>query len=156
MAEKVVEVKGLKDFRRELKVVSSDLPKELRKAQKGIADDVASRAQGRASGLGGEAAKGASLIRGYATQTQASVGFPAGTVAGAAFWGTLRRTGWYAAARYAGSTRQHPKWVGNSWEPGVAGQGPYAINDALADFLPELDDRYLDMIEHLAAKAFPD
>jgi hypothetical protein len=156
MAEKVIEVKGLKDFRRELKGVSSDLPKALRKAQKEIADDVADRARGVASGMGGVQAKAAGSIKGYATQTQASVGFPSGGIAGAAFWGTLRHTGWYAAARYVASSPQHPKWVGDNWEPGVAGQGPYAINDALADFLPELDDRYLDMIEDLTSKAFPD
>jgi hypothetical protein len=156
MAPKVVEVKGLKEFRRELKGVSSDLPKALRKAQKEIADDVADRARGVAGGMGGVQAKAADAIKGYATQTQASVGFPAGTIAAVAFWGARRHTGWYAAARYAGSTPQHPKWVGTGWEPGVAGQGPYAINDALADFLPELDDRYLTMMEDLAAKAFPD
>jgi hypothetical protein len=156
MAEKVVEVKGLKDFRRELKAASSDMPKALRKAQKEIADDVADQARSVASGMGGVQAKAAGSIKGYASQTQASVGFPSGGIAGAAFWGTLRHTGWYAAARYAGSPPNTPKWVGNSWEPGVAGQGPYAINDALADFLPELDDRYLDMIEDLTSKAFPD
>jgi hypothetical protein len=153
---KALEIKGLKEFRRELKAASADLPKALRKAQKDMADDVATRAQGIASGMGGEAAKAAGSIKGYATQTQASVGFPSGGVAGAAFWGTLRHTGWYAAARYSHSTRQHPKWIGNSWEPGVAGQGPYAINDALAQYLPELDERYLDMIDDLARRAFPD
>lgn len=156
MTEKVIEVKGLREFRRELKAASADLPKEMRKAQKGIADEVADRAQGVAGGMGGIQAKAAGSIRGYATQTQASVGFPSGGIAGAAFWGTLRHTGWYAAARYAGGPPNNPRWVGNSWEPGVAGQGPYAINDALADFLPELDERYLDMIDDLTARAFPD
>jgi hypothetical protein len=156
MAAKALDIKGLKDFRRELKSASAAFPKEMRKAQKGMADDVATRAQGIASGMGGEAAKAAGQIKGYATQTQASVGFPSGGVAGAAFWGTLRRTGWYAAARYAGSTRQHPRWIGNSWEPGVAGQGPRAINDALADYLPNMEARYLDMIDDLTRRAFPD
>jgi hypothetical protein len=156
MAEKVVEVKGLKDFRRELKAASSGMPKALRKAQKEIADDVAAGSQLAAFAMGGLQAKAAGSIKGYASQTQASVGFPSGGIAGAAFWGTLRHTGWYAAARYAGGRPNNPKWVGNSWEPGVAGQGPYAINDALADFLPDLDDRYLDMLEDLASKAFPD
>jgi hypothetical protein len=156
MAAKVVEVKGLKDFRRELKAASSDMPKALRKAQKEIADDIADRANSAASSMGGVQAKAAGSIRGYATQTQASIGFPSGGIAGAAFWGTLRRTGWYAAARYAGSPPNNPKWVGNSWEPGVAGQGPYAINDALADALPDIDEKYLDIIDELAKRAFPD
>lgn len=152
----VVEVKGLKDFRRELKAVSADLPKELRRLQKDIADDVASRAQGIAGGMGGVQAKAAGSIRGYATASQASVGFPAGGIAGAAFWGMKRRTGWYAAPRYSGSPRQHPLWVGAGWEPGVRGQGPYALNDALADEADTLLERYADMIEGLASRAFPD
>jgi hypothetical protein len=151
-----VEIKGLRDFRRELKAVSTDLPRELRRLQKDIADDVANDAQGIAASMGGVQAKAAGDIRGYARADQASVGFPSGGIAGAAFWGTLRHTGWYAAARYANSPPQHPEWVGNSWEPGERGQGPYAINDALADMLPDLDDRYLDMIEDLAHAAFPD
>lgn len=155
MAAPGFEVRGLKDFRRELKAASADLPKALRSAQKEIADEVADRAQSQASGMGGIQAKAAGSIRGYATPVQASIGFPSGGVAGAAFWGTLRRTGWYAAARYAGGPPNTPRWVGASWEPGVAGQGPYAINDALAAFLPELDERYLTMIEDLASKAFP-
>jgi hypothetical protein len=156
MAQPSVEVKGLKEFRQALRGVSADLPKALRAAQKEVADDVADRARSQAGGMGGIQAKAAGNIRAYATQVQASIGFPSGGIAGAAFWGTLRRTGWYAAARYADDRPNNPRWVGSSWEPGVAGTGPYAINDALASYLPQLDERYLDMITDLAAKAFPD
>jgi hypothetical protein len=153
---KAIEVKGLKEFRKELKGVSSEMPKALRLWHKDIADSVAARARGTASGMGGVQAKAAGSIKGYATQTQASIGFPSGGIAGAAYWGMKRHTGWYAAARYSGSRRQHPVWIGASWEPAVAGQGPYAINDTLAEMLPEIDDKYLDGIEALARSAFPD
>jgi hypothetical protein len=151
-----VDVQGLKEFRKELKAVDAGWPKVMQKLQKQLASDVADRARGVASGMGGVQAKAAGSIKGYATATSTSVGAPSGGIAGAAFWGTLRHTGWYAAARYSASPRQHPVWVGNSWEPGVSGQGPYAINDTIADMLSEIDEWYLDMVTDLTAAAFPD
>lgn len=159
MPEKAVEVKGLTEFRRELRRMSAEFPKEMRRTQKDIADDVAERARGLASGYGRLQAHAAPAIRSYATQVQASVGFTTGgsyPMASVAFWGAMRHTGWYAKARYAHSTRQHPPWVGNSWDVGVRGQGPRAINPAIADMLPEIDERYLKMIDELAKRAFPD
>lgn len=155
MGQPGVEVKGLKEFRAALKRVSADLPKEMRRLQKDIADEVAAKAQGIASGMGGVQAKAAGTIRAYATQVQASVGTtsPIGNVA---FWGALKRTGWYAHIHSPGGARQHPVWVGASWEAGVHGQGPYAINDALADAADGIEARYAQMITELAAKAFPD
>lgn len=157
MAGKAIEIKGLSEFRKELKAIGPQWPKAMQKLQKELAADAAERAQGVASGMGGIYAKAAGNIRGYATATQASVGFPGGGIAGAAYWGMLRHTGWYAAARYrASSGRQHPAWIGASWEPAVAGQGPHAINDALAQMLPEIEDRYLAMIDEISRRAFPD
>lgn len=154
-----VEVKGLTEFRRELRRMSAEFPQAMRLAQKEVADDVAARAQSIASGMGGVQARAAGAIRAYATQAQASVGFPTGgrfPMASVAFWGALRHTGWYAQHRYAGSRRQHPPWVGNSWDVGVAGQGPRAINPAIAQMLPQIDEHYLQMIDELAKRAFPD
>jgi hypothetical protein len=156
MAQRGIDVKGLREFRTELKRVDAEFPKALRKVHKEIADDVADRAQNVASGMGGVRAKAAGAIRGYATQVQASVGVSGGGIANVAFWGALKRSGWYAHIHSPGGRRQHPMWVGNSWEPGVAGQGPYAINDAIADKLPDIDESYLDAIEDLARSAFPD
>lgn len=154
MAPRGVDVKGLKEFRSELKRVDAGFPKQLRTVHKDIADDVADRARGIASGMGGVQAKAAGALKGYATQTQASVGVSGGGIANVAYWGAKKHTGWYAHIH--SSRPQHPAWVGNSWEPGVAGQGPYAINDALAEKLPDIDDAYLDAIEDLARSAFPD
>lgn len=156
MAQPAVEIRGLKDFRRDLKAVGTEFPKALRVAHKKIADDVAEAARGKAAAMGGVRAKAASKIKGYATPVQASVGFPAGGIAGAAFWGTKRHTGWYAARRYAGSPPQHPPWVGNSWEPGVAGQGPYAINAAIADSLEKITGAFGEAITDISKQAFPD
>lgn len=156
MAAPAVELIGFKEFVRDLRSMSADLPKEMRRAEKRIATDVAESAQGIASGMGGVQARAAGAIRGYATQTQASVGIGAGAgypMAAVAFWGALRKTGWNAGAR-AGARRQHPAWVGTSWEPGVAGQGPYAINDALAGY--DVLGAFAEMVTDMAAKAFPD
>ena len=154
-----VEVIGLKEFRRGLKAVGAEWPKELRRVHKTIADRGAALAQGFASGMGGVQAKAAGAIRGRANQRSARIGVAGGRgspMANVAFWGAKRHSGWYAAARYSDSPPQHPPWVGNSWEPAVFGQGPYAINPALARYLPELLDEYGQMIDRLAADAFPD
>lgn len=150
-----VEIKGLAEFRRALKAIGPEWPKAMRLAHKQISTDVARTAQGISAGMGGVHAKAAGLIKGYASGTQASVGVPSG-IGGAAEWGTLRHTGWYAAARYrASSGRQHPPWVGSSWEPGVAGQGPYAINSALAGDLDQVVEAFMHAIDDLTANAFP-
>lgn len=156
MAQPAVSIPGLRDFRRDLKAVSADFPKALRVAHKQIAADVATAARGKAASMGGVRAKAASKIKGYATPVQASVGFPAGGIAGAAFWGMKRHTGWYAKAQYRGSPPQHPPWVGSSWEPGVAGQGPYAINAAIAGRLDEIIGAFGDAIADITKQAFPD
>jgi hypothetical protein len=151
-----IEVKGLKEFRKELKAIGTEWPKAMQKGAKAISDHVAAAAQSRASGMGGVQAKAASMIKAYATPVEASVGFPSGGVAGPAFWGAKRHTGWYAAARYRGSPRQHPVWVGTSWEPGVAGQGPYAINDAVATETPWILEQFERVVDDVTARAFPD
>jgi hypothetical protein len=154
---RAVEVKGLKDFRRELKELENGMEKELRVFHKSLGDELADKARSIASGMGGVRAKTAGAIKGYATQLQASVGFAPGgryPAASVAFWGAKRHTGWYAHIN--SSVPQHPKWVGNSWEPGVHGQGPYAINDAVADAAHDLADRYGRFVDDLTARAFPD
>ena len=154
------EIQGLKEFRRELKALGPEWPKELTKVHKAIAAKATALAQAKAMGLGGEQRKAAAAIKPAATMrtmgiavrptTRAPMAFPA-------FWGTKKRSGWYARARYRSSTaRQHPAWVGNTWEVAQRGQGPYAINDALAASLPSLLDDYSTMLRDLTHRAFPE
>lgn len=86
--------------------------------------------------------------------------------AGPAFWGQKRRFGWYGgwykkqldpqrAAGFAGGRPQGPAWVGASWQPGVAGEGPYAINDALAAHVEEIGVLYSVGYEAALRAAFP-
>lgn len=64
---------------------------------------------------------------------------PGATVA---YFGTKRRIGWYAAARYRNSPPQFPPWVGNRWRAASRNEGPYAINAMLADRLGDLQRLY--------------
>lgn len=69
----------------------------------------------------------------------------------ATFWGAKRRTGWYAADRYKGRGQpQFPRWVGNNWRAGVRGQGPYVVNDAIADAFPEILGVYGEQMDEVA------
>jgi len=76
-------------------------------------------------------------------------------MANVAFWGAKKHTGWYNRARYVDGVPQHPKWIGNSWDAATNPGGPYAINAALAAYLPELLDEYEEAIQDLARRAFP-
>lgn len=150
-------IRGVKEFRRALKSIGPEWSKELRVVHKRIADMVVPHAQSRARGMGGVQAKAASRIVGRANQREARIGVSAtGGVpfANVAFWGAKKRTGWYARGRYSGSpARQHPEWVGNSWDVGVPGGGPYAINDTIAEDRPDVYDEYLRMLADLAERA---
>ena len=109
--------------------------------------------------MGGIQARSARAIRGKANMRQASIGITPGKgapMANAAFWGAKRHTGWYGNARHrAATTPQFPEWIGNSWDAAVHGQGPYAINDALADHIDELEAIFNAGIANLTRRAFP-
>lgn len=153
-----VKVVGLREFRSDLKAIGPEWGKALADVHRQIGRRGAAVSQARARGMGGIFAEAASAIVGKGNQRDARVGVSqtkTNPMANVAFWGAKRRTGWYARQRRDGN-RQHPPWVGNTWEPAVAGQGPYAINDALAAQLPDILDQYGRMIDRLAAKAYPD
>lgn len=162
MTKAAIEVRNLKQFRKDLKQLESgsEWAKALTAVNRTTAQKIAIIARAKALGLGGVRQHAASAIRGYATAEQGSVGFNPGGAhpeASVAFWGSKGRSGWYARPQYTGSKKpQHPPWVGNSWEPGVAGQGPYAINAALAQYLPQLEEDYAKALDDLAKAAFPD
>jgi len=131
-----------------------------------IAEHGAEVSRFTAHGLGGVQARAANAIVGQSSVTQARIAVSPSAntpMANVAFWGAIKRTGWYAQRKYSrvarflgkGGGQQHPKWIGNSWDVAVHGQGPYAINDALADYMPKLLDEYEDMIGRLAEPAFP-
>lgn len=174
-AEPVVEIVGLREFSRELRKVGPEWPKHLTRVHRTITTPLAARARANAQGLGGVHAKAAKTIRGKASPTAAAVGptvLGKHPYANVAFWGRRNRSGWYAnigkgpgligkAARalrgQAASTRrpQGPAWVGNSWQAGERGQGPYAINDAVADLAPNYEQQLANAYADLTRRAFP-
>lgn len=136
MADKI-RVDGLKDLRRELKALDGDWNRQLQKVNKAIAEDVAEGTRADFRRLGGSGPKSASTVKALAQQTRAQVKFGgkgnsvAERVAGGNAFGSVR-------------FKQFPK-------PGV-----YALYPALARLRPDIEDRYLDMLEELLARAFPD
>lgn len=171
---RLIEIEGLKEFRKNLAAMGKEYPKELRAINKKVADEARDLARAKATGMGSVFAKASGKIKSYATQTQASVGFIEQDLANVAFWGTKRRSGWYNWKRYLSnqqtwpdrtawvggnhSDKQHPPWIGNTWDVAVLGEGPYAINDALAENEERLKQMYLDDLDEFAKRtgAFPD
>ena len=149
-----VEIVGLKEFQAALRVLDVRWDSAFSLAHQKIATKGAAYARTAARGGSKLEQKGASAIGPQWTKTQARVAvLPSkflDPMANVAYWGAKRHTGWYAAGRYRDSTPQHPKWVGNTWEPLVPGQGPYVINTALAYRKEQLLDEYFEAIEAIA------
>jgi hypothetical protein len=151
-----VEVEGFREFKRELRAVDNEAPKSMRKAHRRIASYVQGKARSNAGAAGGVYAKARNQIRGNSSATEASIGVREKTVGSVAFWGAKKRTGWYKAARYEESTRQHPEWVGNTWDVGDRLQGPYVINYTIHEELDEIVDRFGAEMDELFSQAFND
>lgn len=156
MASGQIEIRGLADFRRALKAMDPDWPKALTKVHRAVATEAAGIARGIATGMGGVRAKAAGTIKGSGNQRSARIGpSGGGGIGNVAFWGAKKHTGWYGHSSYNDSqSAQHPPWVGSSWEVGNAGEGPYAINPAVATYEPRMEQRYFDMVLELAHDAF--
>lgn len=142
-----VEVKGLREFRAELKKLESDTnwAKEMVKVEKAIAGEVVKRSQSAASSFGPQQRHFASAIKPSATArdgariTVSGKTTPAGKArANPAFWGS----------------KAQGNWIGTSWDVGGPG-GPYAINDAIRDNADQIVAMYGAATADLAKKAFP-
>lgn len=148
-----VRIQGLDEFVAELRAADGGWPRELGRVHRRIGTMVATEARVFAIGTGPEQAHFANKIEGRGDPRSATVGVR--SIANAAFWGTLRRTGWYAAAKYEGGPRQHPAWIGQTWQVGRVGEGPLAINPAIAHELPRIERAYADAVGELYGRAFP-
>lgn len=148
-----IHVEGLRQFRRELRGLTGDSTwtKALGQVNRTMAGDAAVWAQLEAYEMGGVWAHFAADIKGMGTAAAARL--QVDRDANAAFWGARKRTGWNAGHD---GRPQHPEWVGNTWGVAMVGQGPYALNEALAVHLTEIVDGYGDALDDLARKAFPD
>lgn len=125
-----------------LKQAAKDLGREQRRANKEIGEKVAARARARADTP--QMRHFASAIQGRSTQKFARIAVVSrGRNRGAA-------GAFYGASRW----RQFPPWVGNTWRVGARGEGPYAVNPAIADALPGIEQEYLDAAERAFDRAF--
>ncbi len=147
-----VQIEGLNEFRRELRDLTGDSTwtRVLGQANRAVAGDTAGWARLEALGMGGVWAHFARSISGAATPTSARIQITGAS--NAAFWGAKRSTGWNAGND---GRPQHPDWVGASWDVGMAGQGPYAINQSIADHVDEIVELFADALDDLVRQAFP-
>ena len=153
-----VQVRGLDEFRRDLRKMDNGRrwTREFAAENRGIAREVAPKAQERARSLGGQPGHFAGAIRGYGSATGASIGIASAGKgqrnwgANAANWGVKDNiTGWNR------STTRNLKvpWVGNTWDV-APGQGPRAIVDTILAESPRIVARYGEAVERVAADAF--
>lgn len=138
------EVRGLADFQRDLRSVDRRWGGELRKALKSVSEPVAESARGRASSSGGTLGKAAPSIKAQAEQRAAKIS-----------WGSAREPWAIGAIMGAKQYPQFRPWVGSSWQIGARGQGPYAVNEAIADAEDEIVDGIGDALIELSHEAFP-
>lgn len=127
--------------------------RELAKVHRTLAKQAAEWSRSEANAMGGVQKHFSDAIRGYGSAAAARIGI-AKPEAYAAFWGAKQnRTGWN---RGGSVPNIKDDWVGNAWDVARAGQGPYAINDALAEHMDDIVRLYGDAIDDLASRAFPD
>lgn len=147
----------MRAFRADLKALGPEWPKMLVKVNKSVAEIAATAARTKAAAGTPMQRRSARAIQARGTRTLASVSIKTARapMANVAFWGEKRRTGWYAHLNSPDGRPQGPAWVGSSWAAGVAGEGPYAINDAVAEVVPRVVEEWGKGIDELARRAFP-
>lgn len=149
-APRRIEVEGLAEFRRDLRKLGTELPRELRKLNKSAAELVVDEARARAQSLGGVAAHVAPSLKAQAQGASAAVklGGNRYPMAGGAEFGAGRNTPRATARGRVAGWNQFPEWTGNSSD---AGRFLYpAIRARQADVI----ELYGDGIEQLAQRAF--
>lgn len=148
-----VHVRGLREFQAELRAVEPKLARAMSKANREIAEKVATNVQAKARAAGSVAKHAAPAIVGRGEQRAAKIAINKGTqfkMADGAFFGSVQ---------YG----QFKPWVGNAsfnaWPVGAndegPGRGPYAINPGIYESIPMVEDFYLNAFEDAVKGAFP-
>lgn len=156
-----VNVVGLREFRKALKAVGPEWPRELSRANRKVAKIGERVSQNEARSMGGIQRRAANAIKGSASARESRIQIKPSSgkrnptaMANVAFWGAKKRTGWYRTKPQG--KPQHPEWVGSNWEVADLNSGPYAINAALARHLDDIVAAHRAALDRLAAKAFTD
>lgn len=130
-----VEVTGLRELNKALKELGPEFPKEMRKTNKSVADEVRNDARGKALSLGGVAAKTAPTLKSSSGTNSAGVslgGTTAPWAAGAEFGGGRRST-----------TRQFKPWRGSGPDAG------YFVYPTIRENADDIVDAYNEAIGDL-------
>lgn len=144
---------GWTELRADLKALTDDgrWAKELNKVHNTVAREASADARSWAREMGGSQRHFAKAIRGRGGARGARIAVVDGNAFGA-FWGAKQRwTGWNKERE--GRRPNQPSWVGNSWDVAVSGQGPIAINDALAEGLPRYMQMFAEGIDDVTRRA---
>jgi len=155
-SEETVRVKGLDDFRRELRRLDSEAGPDglslLKEANHKVASMVISKAQARASGVGPMQAKAASTLKAGRAQARATItgGFRVPFFFGAEFGSYSNGPRTRGSRTYLGFNQFKPFKKAGS---GNAGYFLYPTMRAETRNIIEMYDKELDVI---AKKAFPD
>jgi hypothetical protein len=133
-----IRITGLAELRRELRALEGKWPSALQKVNKAIAEDVAEGTRSNLASMGGSAVKAASTVKALAQQTRAQVKVGGGSgvaseVAMGNLWGSRR-------------FKQFPP----------PKDGGYALYPTINAMRTDIEDRYLDLLDDLLRRAFPD
>lgn len=142
------EVKGLKDFRRELRKATQDLPsKAVGEANAEAAEVVMKPARSKALALGGVAAK--------AVQSNGMRASKAASAVKVIILGS-EAVPYTLGAEYGSIIyKQFREWRGNQWAPDQGNVG-YFLHPAIRETREEFIETYADILMRLTRKAFPD
>ena len=140
-----VKVDHAAQIRAGLRAAPARMKVELRKSNRTVAKKAQGWARSGAAGGTPQQRRAQNAIKGTGSSSEArlSIGPTAkAPFARGAFWGAKK---W----------PQFLPWVGASWKPFEHGQGPYRINDALADHEGDVQADFLDGQLDALARAFP-
>ncbi len=137
MADVALKVQGLDEFRRELRRLTG-MGKELGRANRRVAEMVASGARSKAESLGGVQAKSAPSIRALGAQARSQV-----ALGGARYPFALGAE--FGSIRY----KQFPAWRGSAQGAG------YFLFPTIRESRDAIVDAYGEELDRLARRAFP-
>lgn len=151
-----------REMRRELRRANATTAKAAQKWTRAAAMSGTPAERRHASAITGVGTSTAALIR-INTRSQKNKG------ANPVFWGSDRTSGWnrYSYTRpkpgqkvrlrrqSSGARRQFRPAIGFAWRPATLGEGPYAINRALAIHLDDIGEIYMLGQLRALARAFP-
>jgi len=148
MARPAVRVRGLDDFRRELRRMDRQYGKELGDINLKVAEFVIDKANQKGRRLGGVHAHVVRNNAFRASRRQKAATVNVGGAGGKA--PTLGAE--FGAKQY----RQFPEWLGNQWSPDGSANVGYMLHPAIRENVDEWLDMYWDELNRLARRAFPD